>query len=446
LSNLPLNAQYVPDLMDVHTQKAIMQALEQLYTQALEQKDNLLKEVWPASYDFDKRFGSPVPLNEIDIVVLPLDRIGAPAGASGASVYVTYFSHRGCGSIYHHALASPPLIVKIGTLKKLEEEQKSVVNWPTLSPDVQSHFAIPLPIPIFCYGEPRDLEEAVLIAPFRSQFLLDDNGTRLGVTLKDLWGLLYNSNDFFPEKSLNWTAITRYVGHALDMVAHVHRNSNAQYHSTTLRYEDSYRRYLRGTFPFKTSYDHRTDIPKNLFGEESTVIAFGQNWPNPSHIVKQLMESGTSFEGISGPVHGDLHPKNIVIGHGDKVQIIDFGWAQENVHVVVDYLLLDINIRGTTLPSQIAEKDILALANFLDPSQDPCRLHPKLKERASLIKNEIWDRCIKTAIVKDWDSEYLIPFFLVAYGLLVHLDAARNQTALIASVLAAAKRIRGNLR
>jgi hypothetical protein len=40
-----------------------------------------------------------------------------------------------------------------------------------------------------------------------------------------------------------------------------------------------------------------------------------------------------------------------------------------------------------------------------------------------------------------WYEEYLVPFFLVAYGLLVHLESARNQRALLATVLASAQRI-----
>ena len=70
------------------------------------------------------------------------------------------------------------------------------------------------------------------------------------------------------------------------------------------------------------------------------------------------------FTGILGAVHGDLHPKNIVLGNYGNVQIIDFGWAGVDPHVVVDYALLDINIRGTTLPSQISEHSILDLGGF----------------------------------------------------------------------------------
>lgn len=108
----------------------------------------------------------------------------------------------------------------------------------------------------------------------------------------------------------------------------------------------------------------------------------------------------------------------------------------------MDYLLLDINLRSTTLPSQLAETDMLAMADFLDRSQDPDSLSSLLQPRAKLIKDEIWLRLSSNNIVVDWRKEYLIPLFIVAYGLLVHLDDARNQAALIATVLAAGERIK----
>lgn len=423
----PPGARYVPDLMDDDSQAAIMRAMESLYA-----SDNL-KDAWPAAYDFKKNNGCLIPTNNIDVVVLPLDRIGAPAGASGASVFVGYFSDRD-NTTPHQLLVSPPLILKIGRLDKLKNEINFTTDWPTLSGDVSSHFAIPLRL------DEVHPDKAVLIAPFRSQFKPDDDGIRIGIKLNDLWSLLHNPEELRPDPRVsppNWEAIKRYVGHTLDTVAYIHRNNKARYNRTTSSYENAYGRYLRKTSELTKVNDAVNGyIPRHLFGNDSTVKAFGQQWPNPSHIVKKLIESEDSFEGVFGPVHGDLHPKNIVIGHGDTVQLIDFGWARNNMHVVVDYLLLDINIRGTTLPSQIAGGDIIAMAKFLDFEQDPSKLPDLLQPRATLIKEAIWSR--SREVIQDWHKEYLIPFFLVAYGLLVYLDAARNQIALVASVLAAA--------
>lgn len=422
------NPRYVPDLMDEGSQAAIVGAMRRIY-----KSDDFLDKVWPAAYDAKRRTGNLISLEEVDLIVLPLDRIGAPAGASGASVYVTYFSHRE-NSPEPRLLPSLPLVVKVGGPGKLEPEIEFIDHWPTLPTDVLSHFAIPIHI------DKEDPNKVVLIAPFRSQAIPDNDGIKLGVILTDLWTLLNKKEELLLGYESKWEEICRYVGHALDMVAHVHRNNTAKYCRIISNYEEAYYWYLRDTTELKKNKNKasRSHIPQLLFGDEREVTAFGRNWPNPSHTLRYLIDSEVSFNGVFGPVHGDLHPKNIVVGHGDTVQIIDFGWAQNHAHVIVDYLLLDINLRGTTLPSQIKQTDIIDMAQFLMPDQEFDKLHPLLKPRAKVIKNEIWSRIRSNNLVHDWHSEYLIPFFLVAYGLLVYLDAARNQPALIASVLAAA--------
>jgi predicted unusual protein kinase regulating ubiquinone biosynthesis (AarF/ABC1/UbiB family) len=143
------------------------------------------------------------------------------------------------------------------------------------------------------------------------------------------------------------------------------------------------------------------------------------------------------FEGVLGAVHGDLHPKNIVIDGDEVARIIDFGWAQPASHIVIDYVLLDLNLRGTTLPSQLGEGEVLSLAGFLRPGQDKATLNGMARRRAEIIEQEIWARAQKSAVT-DWEREYLVPMLLVGYGLLVHLDSARNQPALVATVLSLA--------
>lgn len=148
--------------------------------------------------------------------------------------------------------------------------------------------------------------------------------------------------------------------------------------------------------------------------------------------------------GTRGAIHGDLHPKNIVFDEDGLVYIIDFGWAKKNAHVVADYVLLDINLRSMTLPAQIAEEDIVAASSYLYPTDALPKGSNPLQERLIIVKEQIWDTaCTNEAVELDnWHKEYLVPFFIVAYGLLVHLEHARNQRALVATVLGAAKRIK----
>lgn len=421
-------ANYLPDLMDLPIQEAIMGALSRLCD------SDDLEEAWPAAYDA-RVAGSPIGLFDVDIQVLSLERIGAPAGASGASVFIACYSDRKTSDGKSGLRAADPLVVKVGDTDKLRREWAIFKEWPTLSRDIRSHFAIPL------YLDSQDNDFAVLIAPYRSKFQQDIGGRENWIELRDLWHLLHHPKELSQKQKAHWSKINTIVGQALDTVDYVHRNNKGHYERNHIIYSSDYQWYLRNTYSVGSKKATREHIPHSIFGSEDRVSAFGKEWKNPCHLIDEIMRDKATFEATTGPVHGDLHPKNITLGIDDSAQIIDFGWARKSLHVVVDYILLDVNIRGTTLPSQLSESDVLAIAAFLDPADKPSLLPKTVQQRACLIRNEIWDRILAKGIVKDWRAEYLIPFFIVSYGLLVHLDSARNQPALIASVLAAASKI-----
>lgn len=428
MTSTPAMANYVPDLMNMRSESAIIGALSRLY------ESDGLKDVWPGAHDV-KEAGNPIQLSDVDIVVVPLERIGAPAGASGASVFIAYYSEQKTSGGKPQLLVAPPLVVKIGGAKKLHREEEILKKWPTLAPAVRSHFAAPLHL------DSLDQDFAVLIAPFQSEFQAEKDGLRNRIKLQDLWSLLHQPEELLQDSKMDWSKINTVVGQALDTLDHVHRANKVAYNREKIKYSSNYDRYLRDTYSVGSKSANRKHIPRLIFGSEDKVSAFGREWKNPCHVIDEIMSDDASFEATTGPVHGDLHPKNIVLDIYDSAQIIDFGWARECLHIVVDYILLDVNMRGTTLPSQLSELDILAIATYLDPDENPSLLPEEVQQRASLIKNQIWNRMLDKKIVKDWRAEYLIPFFLVSYGLLVHLDAARNQPALVATVLAAASMI-----
>lgn len=299
------HARYVPDLMDERSKAALMDVLEGLYL------NSFLKDAWPAAYDA-REVGNSIPLCKIDIVVLSLDRIGAPFGASGAKVFISYFSHRDSDSD-NRRRASPPLVVKIGTSKKLKSEYDIRKDWPTLSQDIRSHFAIPIDF------REIDSDLAVLIAPFRSHFWLSDDGIRLNLKHADLWYLLSRPEELRIDGEKNWAAIETTISHALDTVDHVHRNNKAKYLRSSAKYSEVYCRYLRNTFAITGTDAKHSHIPKHTFGSAEQVSVFGRSWSNPSRLISEIMNASDEFEGTMGPVHGDLHPKNIVIGHADSV-------------------------------------------------------------------------------------------------------------------------------
>jgi serine/threonine protein kinase len=419
------SAGYRPDMMEDSHRDAIMSALERLYL------SDDLEEIWPGVFDL-KRNNIEIPkVEDLDIIVMPLERIGAPSGASGAKVFIAYYSIRSLDE-RNALLPSPPLVVKVGEHSKLISENEVIEHWPTLSLDVRARFALPIKL---------DLDNpnfGVLIAPFRSNFQPDSTGLRHGVGLSDLWGLLHQPEELSKTKDPDWKKASLCIQHALESIDHVHRNNkvnyNRNYEST---YKAAYEWYLRGTL----EDTEKCNILDRLFGSEPTVNMFCRSSANPNLIVKEIFNSDQKFSSTFGPIHGDLHPKNIVVGANDAVRIIDFGWVHKNGHILIDYILLDINLRCTTLPSQTSQAEILNFSEFLDPNASIDKLSTVLHDRARLIKDVIWHRVLEKKLVDDWHSEYLIPFFLVSYGLLLYLDSARNQPAFVATVLAAARLI-----
>jgi hypothetical protein len=417
---------YKPELMSESCEVALRMALQRYY-------ETDMKRAWPAAYDARKK--EAFAPSDIDLIVLPLDRIGAPAGASRALVFVAYFAHRGdpLGTPQHDP--SPPVIVKIGEAGELAAEFTIKRKWPTLPADVDRNFAIPHRL------DKVDTKHWILIAPFQSDFEPVDG--RQGIRLRDLWSILNDKDELLAGSGPDWSRLQTYISNALDTIHRLHRANHPAYRRLNQSYAKSYDWYLRDTKMVRKSKGTRAFLPAQLFGSGRVVTAFQQTWPNPVGLISKLMKSSSTFEGAYGPVHGDLHPKNIVLGRGDSVQIIDFGWSRTSLHIVVDYVLLDINIRALTLPSQISRTEILQIAKLLRPTDDMTTLSDVLRPRAELIKGTVWSAAESKGAVQDWDSEYLIPLFIVAYGLLVHLDSARNQSALVATVLAAAEAIEG---
>jgi Ternary complex associated domain 9 len=58
-----------------------------------------------------------------------------------------------------------------------------------------------------------------------------------------------------------------------------------------------------------------------------------------------------------GPVHGDLHGRNVIFDRDGKSHIIDFAWAERQGHVLVDFVLLENTLRFFLMPKCIHRND-----------------------------------------------------------------------------------------
>jgi hypothetical protein len=418
-------AELVSDMLSPEMEATLKRVLSKFYA------SGGVADIWPGAM----LKGEPdrLPIADVRIRVVPLDRIGAPAGASGAGVYVAYFSHKIEGA--SKRIASQPLVVKIGPARKLREEKEGAGKWPIFPKPQMSRFAFPILYDDIDAAHDR----AVLLAPFQSQFRSVNSMGHNEIEVHDLWHILYNEKELSGIASVDWQQVSILVAQAIDAMEPPHQAGMANPLVKEVVYAEQYERYLRKTT--QAGGNSRNYLPAALFGDLPVTTVFGREWPNPTSIVRRIVDQGMSYSGVIGPVHGDLHPKNIVLDTSNSVQIIDFGWATDDRPVVVDYLLLDLNLRGTTLPSQVSEEGILQLARFLRPEHDASTLPDSVRSRARVIQDVIWHKANTRVVQEDWTKEYMIPLFLVGYGLLVHLDSARNQPALVATVLQLAQEL-----
>ena len=375
--------------------------------------------IWPSTSEIGAGIvrGGQVKLSptlQPSPMLVPLDRLGAEQGKSGASVFVGYFM-----DMTGTYLPSRPLMIKIDKRAKLAIELENASTWPAHYAGEDSRFAYPF----WLTGSDTTKASArsVLIAPFSSEGALDARQTGWRLKLHDLWQLLHLDRE--PTRN-----ILKHLDGVYQLLHGVHRDGRVHCGRKLFEYRQEYLWYLRNL------HTQLSSIPATLFGNDERTSMFGLTWPNPIQVLNRVLAL-PPIEGACGPVHGDLHPKNIVLDRQMQPSIIDFGWAQRQGHIVRDYVLMELNLRAMTLPSHIPFDALLSHAREFAPGMQPRFADAIIQDRSNLIRRGIWARMNQQGVVESWDLEYVVPLFMVAFGLLKHLDSARNQMALLLTVL-----------
>jgi len=161
---------------------------------------------------------------------------------------------------------------------------------------------------------------------------------------------------------------------------------------------------------------------------------------NPIWLVERLRTEHAPLK--LGTVHGDLHPGNVLLRKDDSPAIIDFGWSKVRAHVAKDFALMECNLRFLTLPAQVGDLELDQFCSWLGFADDtPTMSSDRMTGRVQLVSAV---RTAAAAVFGDgaeWDQQYLIPLFLVAFGLLRFAPQLGNQVAARRFVEALANRI-----
>ena len=284
----------------------------------------------------------------------------------------------------------------------------------------------------------EDVPYSVLWSPFSSSNQIDQLITKDGPAFSkglELVNLLRSPN---PE------AADLVLTHTYALLRQLHRN---RYDPQTKKYilekrslYKEYEWYLRGVAK-EREWGSRW---REIWGEDDKTKDMYGEWANPFRVLSRI-QALSPVELYCGAIHGDLHPRNIIT-KGSDPYLIDYGWAQDRVHIAKDFALMECNLRFVTLPPMVAVRDVVEMSRWTWlPADPPSLADPECLARCKLIctvRRQLVEVLPGPAEGENerlfWAKQYMIPMFLVALGLLRHLARYDNQMAARLTVLSLA--------
>lgn len=187
-----------------------------------------------------------------------------------------------------------------------------------------------------------------------------------------------------------------------------------------LEKDKGYEWYLRNNRPSRIEA-----ILGELRKVHGTFEFLGAQIYNPLYAIREVHKKHTCKV---GPVHGDLHPKNIILdGNYRKAGLIDFAWSAYPRHTLVDYTLLENSLRFMlfpgfcSLPEQLeVDKLLLSETGYSDAAEltfstdESKQYFLRLTSMLRIIRQRA-----RSILDKHYDfTNYLLSQFIVLYGLL----------------------------
>lgn len=388
----------------------------------------LAESIWPALLLRDYRENPPAA---VELVLLPLSRIGQMEGKSGSLVLIGYLRDPRNELMPH----SHPVVIK--TLPKREEklrdEFECALSVKPFAYDQKDVFAMP-----FRFDD-ANASFHVLWSIFSvSATLWPDDGSAPLPKGRDLRNLIKEDDEklLLPKGDNNRD--DRPVLEAVDEVYHALRNLHIPFgnHRRENRaIGEEYDWYLRGYGKvWGAEWEEVWGPP-----DKKLVQIGGRESYNPLWVIVQISKATPDL--TIGAVHGDLHPGNVVLSPANRPRVIDFGWARDQSHIAKDYVLLECNLRFLVLRTQLSEKDLSGLTGWIAWDAGPPTLTEYAARRAAIITR--LRALAKQAFPPgtNWDWEYIVPLFIVGFGLLRFAPLLGNQMAALHTVVNLAQHV-----
>jgi len=383
----------------------------------------LLEVVWPG---LARRDIGEARRDGVDLMLVPLSRIGQVEGKSGSLVLF--------GRLRSTRASRPSnsLVVKTrrkaGSGQSLDKEWKAALAAKPHTYDRKDSFAIPL------HFDDDDPDYEVLWSlclPTVRDSEADTPDYESFPAVDDLRKLLaFTPHQAATESEETGRKAAQVLEGTYTLLRNLHRTSAATgshaLHRERRSLGEEYSRYLR-RYGFE---------PACLWGPEWAAVwappsqCVAGDGVNPLWVVDRLRSEVVSMQ--VGLVHGDLHAGNIILRDGGAPAIIDFGWSADRAHVAKDFVLMECNLRFLTLRPQVGEDELATFISAVAWESEPSPAQSEYLARRWALVKVVRDAARRVfASDTDWAREYLAPLFLVAFGLLRFAPQLGNQRAAV---------------
>jgi hypothetical protein len=393
---------------------------------------NYRELVWPTINSANFRTSAGLRL-------VPLERIGVEQGRSGSKVMLAYFVK--ADSPHSQAFWSTPMVLKIAKTgssadRKLRAEEKNARVVKRFATH-EGRFAFP-----FAFSDGTKDRQSYSVLWSRFTHAGGDDGYWC---LDDLRNLLKGRC-----RVVGATA-EKVVSEAVKLLRPLHSKGLVEPQPVKLNLVKHYRWYLRevldGQLEWPTKRVHWTALWKKMWGPhtQEKVSHLGTKWTNPFWVLDRLRKLRDQSL-LCGVVHGDLHPRNIVLAGSAEPHIIDFGWAGDRRHISQDFVLLECNLRFFVQEPALALADLRAMAAWISFDQQIPDLTGELARGRVRLINLLREAARSHFPPNtNWDVEYVVPLFLISLGLLKHMSDCENQLAGHLTILSLANYVAENL-
>lgn len=347
---------------------------------------HLASKVW--------RTSDPHQLTGIQLT--PLSRYKTEDGRSGADFFVCHF--------YHGNSKSYPLFLKVGkdesSVKRINQELENYRK-------IEEHI-------------PRDGFVTLLDYKKGKSFKKDSTYSSVWSMYKqELTGDLNSEGALYQliEKKKYFEAIeTLKATYMALRKFHKAGKNTIEKLNIVKQYEYYYNR--------KERYSRKTFYSKPGPGKKDFDV-------HPLEFFEELLRHSSryNFRLCVGNTHGDLHPRNVLFNSISRALLIDYGWSDDNRHILVDCILMELSIVLFYISPDIPLKDILILNKKIiyDNNLPNKTKIDHINGYLDIIR--VVREYASEYVCSDWTREYKLPMFLVLMGLHSFIDQFVNPTA-----------------